>query len=73
MDGAHAGLQASFLGTLGANSDFYGQYGVSILRREQEPVSLHFAGGKPGPDQVRFCHGDPLVFFTGTATTLPGF
>jgi flavin reductase (DIM6/NTAB) family NADH-FMN oxidoreductase RutF len=88
-----------------------GRYGVSILRREQEPVSLHFAGGKPCPDKVRFierhgvplldgalvhlscsvydshpagdhtlhvghvdelwsCHGDPLVFFTGTFRAL---
>jgi flavin reductase (DIM6/NTAB) family NADH-FMN oxidoreductase RutF len=88
-----------------------GRYGVSILRREQEPVSLHFAGGKPCPDEVRFverggvplldgalvhlacsvydshpagdhtlhvghvdelwsCHGDPLVFFTGTFRAL---
>lgn len=40
-----------------------GRYGVSILRREQEPVSLHFAGGKQCPDQVRFVErgGVPLL------------
>jgi flavin reductase (DIM6/NTAB) family NADH-FMN oxidoreductase RutF len=40
-----------------------GRYGVSILCREQEPVSLHFAGGKPCPDQVRFVErgGVPLL------------
>jgi len=88
-----------------------GRYGVSILRREQEPVSVHFAGGKPCPERVRFvqrggvplldgalvhlactvydshpagdhtlhvghvdelwsCHGDPLVFFTGSFRAL---
>lgn len=40
-----------------------GRYGVSILHREQEPVSLHFAGGKPCPDKVRFVErgGVPLL------------
>jgi len=40
-----------------------GRYGVSILRREQEPVSLHFAGGRPCPDRVRFVErgGVPLL------------
>jgi flavin reductase (DIM6/NTAB) family NADH-FMN oxidoreductase RutF len=40
-----------------------GRYGVSVLRREQEPVSLHFAGGTPCPDQVRFVErgGVPLI------------
>lgn len=88
-----------------------GRYGVSVLCREQEPVSLHFAGGKPCPEKIRFierggvplldgalvhlacslydshaagdhtlhvgqvdelwsCHGDPLVFFTGTFRAL---
>jgi len=88
-----------------------GRYGVSILCREQEPVSLHFAGGKSCPERVRFvqrggvplldgalvhlactvydshpagdhtlhvghvdelwsCHGDPLVFFTGSFRAL---
>ena len=88
-----------------------GRYGVSILRREQEPVSLHFAGGTPCPERIQFverggvplldgalvhlacslydshpagdhtihvgrveelwsCHGDPLVFFTGTFRAL---
>ena len=30
------------------------RYGVSILCREQESVSIHFAGGQPCPDKVRF-------------------
>jgi flavin reductase (DIM6/NTAB) family NADH-FMN oxidoreductase RutF len=40
-----------------------GRYGVSILCREQEPVSLHFAGGEPCPDRVRFVErgGVPLL------------
>jgi flavin reductase (DIM6/NTAB) family NADH-FMN oxidoreductase RutF len=40
-----------------------GRYGVSILCREQEPVSLHFAGGKPCPERVRFVErgGVPLL------------
>ena len=40
-----------------------GRYGVSILCRTQEPVSLHFAGGKPCPEQVRFVErgGVPLL------------
>ena len=40
-----------------------GRYGVSILRREQEAVSLHFAGGRPCPDRVRFVErgGVPLL------------
>ncbi|MDM3975312.1 flavin reductase family protein [Mycobacterium marseillense] len=29
-------------------------YGVSVLSREQEPLSMHFAGGAPCPDRVRF-------------------
>lgn len=88
-----------------------GRYGVSILSKEQEAESLHFAGGKPCPERIRFtelggvpmldgalvhlacslyashragdhtlhvgqvdelwsCHGDPLVFFTGTFRAL---
>ncbi|HEY2204731.1 MAG TPA: flavin reductase family protein [Pseudonocardia sp.] len=40
-----------------------GRYGVSVLARRQEPVSMHFAGGKPCPDQVRFVErgGVPLL------------
>ena len=40
-----------------------GRYGVSILSRAQEPVSMHFAGGTPCPDRVRFVRrgGVPLL------------
>ena len=39
------------------------RYGVSILCRAQEPVSLHFAGGKPCPEKVQFIErgGVPLL------------
>ncbi|HEY1967664.1 MAG TPA: flavin reductase family protein [Pseudonocardia sp.] len=39
------------------------RYGVSVLCRTQEPVSLHFAGGKPCPERVRFIErgGVPLL------------
>jgi len=49
--------------TMDARIAANGRYGVSILRREQEPVSLHFAGGKPCPDEVRFVErgGVPLL------------
>lgn len=40
-----------------------GHYGVSILCRSQEPISMHFAGGKQCPDEVRFIEraGVPLL------------
>lgn len=40
-----------------------GSYGVSVLARDQEPLSLHFAGAPQDPDPVRFVwRGDvPLL------------
>ena len=40
-----------------------GRYGVSILAGDQEPLSLHFAGGTQQPDLVRFVWrtGVPLL------------
>jgi flavin reductase (DIM6/NTAB) family NADH-FMN oxidoreductase RutF len=40
-----------------------GRYGVSILASDQEPLSLHFAGGTRQPDLVRFAwrKGVPLL------------
>lgn len=40
-----------------------GRYGVSILCREQEPLSLHFAGARDATQEIRFAWrcGVPLI------------
>jgi flavin reductase (DIM6/NTAB) family NADH-FMN oxidoreductase RutF len=49
-----------------------GRYGVSILCREQEPVSLHFAGGRPCPDRVRFVERGGVPLLDGALMHLAG-
>jgi flavin reductase (DIM6/NTAB) family NADH-FMN oxidoreductase RutF len=47
-----------------------GRYGVSILRREQEPLSLHFAGASLCSDDVRFVWHDGVPVLDGALVHL---